>query len=117
MLARRPEGGPPSPRTPSRVEHRRQILKLTPHRVRPRVPAAATTPARIVEYGELVRQRRHEHRVLRTIIESAADQYHRWPEALALIGDLRPIGGRHRPHGALLGQQTTGVGKPHRRPD
>ena len=95
---------------PSRVEHRRQIFKLSLHRIRPRVPAAATSPTRVVIHGELARQRRYEHRILRTIIEPAADQYHRWPGTLALIGDLRPIGGGHRPHATLHAQQTTGVG-------
>ena len=84
--------------------------KFTLHRVRPRVPAAATSPARVVVHGELARQCRHEHRVLRTIIEPAADQYHRWPGTLALIRDLRPIGGRHGPDATVHAQKTTGVG-------
>jgi hypothetical protein len=82
---------------PGRVEHRRQVLDLTLHRVRRRVPAAATAPARVVVHGELVGQRRHEHRVLRTVVEPAADQHHRRAATLAPVGDLRPIRGRHRP--------------------
>ena len=85
-------------RAPSRVKQGRQILELTLHRIRSRVPAVAASAARVVVHRELARQRRHEHRVLGTIIESAANQYNSWSGTLALIGNLRSIGGRHRLH-------------------